>query len=102
MKFSTVIASLIVFASMNVSAEINKEEFIKKKTFGKFSFIGCMIEIDQPASYVYLHIGNTYVKTQSDNVTIQIDKEMFSQGLSNKKEFVNEYIYRQNYCSFIR
>ena len=102
MKNSSLIASILLLASFNIGATTQQDDFLKTKSFGKFSFIGCMIEIDQPSSYVYVHVGGTHVKTQSDNVTVVVNNERFSQGLNNKSDFVKEYVYRQNYCSFIR
>lgn len=103
MKFHKIIASFAIFASLIAgAATTDNSEFLKEKKFGKFSFTGCVVQVDATSGYIYFHIGSSILRTQKNQVNFDTSSGTYSQNLDSKNEIVKEYIYRQNYCSFIK
>lgn len=89
-------------ASFAASSQNVDKEFLKKKKFDWFGFEGCVLVVDTPAKYAYSHVGNVTMTTVGEQVTINMGGEKYSSRSEGKEEFVKEFIYRQNYCSFVR
>ena len=101
----TILAISLALASFSgaiASESENHKNFLVEKKFDKLSFNGCVMTIDSSTKFIYTHIGNTSLFTTMGQVRIFSQGESFSTNLNNKDEFVKEYIFRQNYCSFIR
>lgn len=86
----------------DVSINVNDESFLQPKSFGKFSFHGCVVQVDATSGDNYFHIGGTKLFTSGKQVTIEFNGGRNDTKYENKELFVAEYIYRQNYCSFVR
>ena len=103
MKLSKIVASVALLTALSAGAATSEHnDFLKEKSFGKFSFIGCVIKVDNPGNYVYVNLTSTILKTFSNQVAVESASGTFNQRLDDKDGFVKEFIYRQNYCSFIR